>query len=897
MIAFDKTIKSITNKLIVEYKSLSYGEKFAEKNYGYKLDESDYNDILDATISIIGKKQWESFGNVEQERIIEGEKCGYQQFFANPNRDFIRLNRLEDDLKQYLVDNFNCNDKQLKKLYHPSQVSLYNTPSKDGYSNELRLGSPNIGSIRNPVVLRTLNILRRKINKMLDAGLITSDDTRIVVETTRSINDANMRWAIEQYQKEKENERRTIEKILQEHYPARVINATDIGKAKYMLEQSDEYDYKSGLSFALNVSKYKLWLEQGCCCMYTGKTITLSNLLNGDACDIEHTIPRSISFDNSDANLTVCDSYYNRTIKKNQIPTQLLNYNKDVEINGRIYTAIKPRLEKWEEKVEKLTDMVNFWKSRSRNAQDKARKDYCIRQRHLWQMQLDYWKQKLYTFTCDEVKEGFRKSQLVDTGIITKYATLYLKSVFSNVEVQKGRNTAVYRKMLGIQGLDDKKDRNLHSHHAIDAVVLTCIPVAAKRERMLKLFYEIQEAKKQGHDCTSQVLQLQNEIQDCGFGNNIEAVVETINNNLIVNSRYKDQTLRFNRKRLRINGKKVYSKDSLGDKREIWSGGDSISGRLHKESFYGAIALPKADERYEDYIPKVKNGHFVYENSEKDFVIVMRFEIRDKEKFSKVEDLEKIIDTSIKKQLITIVKQRMAQGMSFVEAVNKDIYLLDKNGKEIKYDKNGRKLSPLRHVRCRVKAGRGYMSYSTSITIRHQLNKSNRQLVNLDNRTHKEFLYAQNDDDGNYALLIYEGVFKGHIKRVSKIVNLFELSLLSRERDLNGNHFSFNEIPAYSTITIKGTKYKLKQIIKTGLRVILLDGEIDVRNVVMQGDLLSKSLYRVKKFNTNGVFLIHHLLTSTDDKDAKKLSVSNLNCLVEGADFDVDELGNVILRQ
>lgn len=890
-----KTINSITNSLIASYKSLDYKDRFAEKNFDYKLDESDHRDILQTALSILGKNKWESLEESEREEIIEGVKIGYQHFFADYKRDFIKINRLDDDLKQYLLSNYDVSEKQLEKLYHPSQISLYTASPNNGDPLDLRLGSPNIGSIRNPVVMRALNVLRKKINKMLDAGLITSDDTRIVVETTRSINDANMRWAIEQYQKERETERKTIEAILREYYPTRDINATDIDKASYIIEQKDIDTYKPGRNFALNVSKYKLWLEQGCCCMYTGKQISLSNLLNGDECDVEHTIPRSISFDNSDANLTVCDSFFNRSIKRNQLPTQLPNYEKDIEIGGKIYSAIKPRLEKWEEKVEKLTDMVNFWKSRSRNAQDKTRKDQCIRQRHLWQMQLDYWKQKLYAFTCTEVKEGSRRSQLVDTGIITKYATLYLKRVFNNVEVQKGHNTAVYRKMLGIQSIDEKKDRSLHSHHAIDACVLTCIPVAAKRERMLKLYYEIQEAKQLGHDWSTLEHQLQDEIKDCGFGRKPEAIVEIINNNLIVNHHSKDQTLRKNRKRVRINGKKVYSKDINGNRKELWSDGDSISGRLHKESFYGAIKLPVGDESSNDYIPKVENGHFVYDNSEKDHVIVMRLEIRDKDKFSKISDFDKVIDPSIRKQLIMIVEQRMAQGMSFVEAVNKEIYLLDKSGHEIKEDKNGRKLSPLRHVRCRVKAGRGYMSYSTSISIRHQVNKSKKQMMNINDRTHKEFLYAQNDDDGNYALLIYEGFVKGKTKRISHIVNLFELSLLSR--DFKGKAFSFYDIPSYNVKNIKGVEYKLKQIIKTNTRVILLDNEVDAQSIIFQNDLLSKRIYRVMKFNTSGIFLMHHLLASTDDKEAIKMTVNSINCLVEGIDFEINELGNVIMKK
>jgi len=95
-----------------------------------------------------------------------------------------------------------------------------------------------------------------------------------------------------------------------------------------------------------------------------------------------------------------------------------------------------------------------------------------------------------------EVTSGFKHSQLNDTRLITKYAYHYLKSVFSKVEVQKGLVTADFRKMLGVQSADEKKDRDKHSHHAIDATILSLIPVAAKRDKILELFYKIQEEKK-----------------------------------------------------------------------------------------------------------------------------------------------------------------------------------------------------------------------------------------------------------------------------------------------------------------------------------------------------------------------------------------------------------------
>ena len=85
------------------------------------------------------------------------------------------------------------------------------------------------------------------------------------------------------------------------------------------------------------------------------------------------------------------------------------NFEHDQTINGTLYTAIKPRLEMWRKRVERLKVNVDFWKNRTRRAQDKDTRDYCIRQRHLWQMELNYWHEKLIPFRDGRIKEGFRK--------------------------------------------------------------------------------------------------------------------------------------------------------------------------------------------------------------------------------------------------------------------------------------------------------------------------------------------------------------------------------------------------------------------------------------------------------------------------------------------------------
>ena len=882
-VSHEKMINQIVNSLIAQYKCLPDEFMFAYKDFNYTLAQSDYQEIEKQIIACFGKDTWAIMTADKQQPIINEVSKKYQQFFNDPERKFFKSPILADRVKELIKLHFPLvSDKALKKLYHPSQISIYQADRISTDKSKIHLPKPNMGSIKNPTVLRSMHILRKKINAMLDAGIISPDDTRPVIELPRDLNDANTKWAIETYNRTKQEERKKIEKILRETFSGRDINDIDVDKALYLIDQKSDLSIYNGKgnAFAKDIKKYKLWLEQGGMCMYTGNIINLSNLFDGNAYDIEHTIPRSVSFDNSDINITVCNAHYNRYIKKDKIPTQLPNYEHDITIGGVPYTAIKPRLNKWEERVEQLRKNVEMWKSKSKYTQTKERKDFCIRQRHLWNMELSYWRNKLERFTMREVKDGFRNSQLVDTGTIAKHMALYLKSVFNHVNVQKGKITEEYRKILGVQSLDEKKNRSHHSHHAIDAVVLTTIPVAAKRERMLKLFYEIQEATKENHDCTQKKSELKAEIDSCQLGNRVSEIPDFIDSHIIVNRKSKDQFFTPSQKRVRVRGKVVINK---GTNKERWTGGDSARGRLHKDTFYGAIRLPKG---------KQNDGKFSYDEKTKGLTIAVRIPIT---AFNSLNDLDIIIDPHLKNMLDRILKERMDAGMSFTKAINQEIWMLDRNGKEIKQDKNGRRLAPLRHVRCKVKAGIGFMTFETSLDIKSHTHQSQKKLVNIENRNYKKFFYAQNDT--NYLFLLYEGMKKGKIDRKSRIINNLEAVKIAKEYDNTDLDSLFKQNQEFKEKIEKGISYHLKSILKVGTRILLWkDGPEEIFDIKNNTKELSKRLYRVVKFNymgSNCVYLSHHLNAKSDAID-QKLVAKKLNCLVEHQDFIINDLGNII---
>ena len=789
---YDKRINSIVNGLIAKYKSVSEEYRFADHNYEYLLDESDEKDIIRQIENSLGARRWSLMDADEQTDILQKVRDRYQDFFRSHERKFVESPKLGESFENYLTKKFPMVEReQWKKLYHPSQITIYRPVSVGKDRSVLRLGNPDIGAIKNPTVLRVLNTLRRRVNQLLDDGVISPDETRVVVETARELNDANRKWALDTYNRIRHDENEKIKKILEEFYPKRDgISTDDIDKARYVIDQREVDYFTESKTYNKDIKKYKFWLEQGGQCMYTGRTINLSNLFDPNAFDIEHTIPESLSFDSSDMNQTLCDAHYNRFIKKNHIPADMPNYDKAITIDGKEYPAITSQLQRWIDRVERLNRNVEYWKGQARRAQNKDRKDQCMREMHLWGMELEYWKKKLERFTVTEVTDGFKNSQLVDTRVITRHAVLYLKSIFPHVDVQRGDVTAKFRKILGIQSVDEKKDRSLHSHHAIDATTLTIIPVSAKRDRMLELFAKIEEINKMlsfsGSGDRTGLQQeldglknkLQMEVKVCRIGHNVSEIGTFINDNIIVNHHIMNQALTPVRRRLR---KKGYIVGGVDNSR--WQTGDALRGEIHKASYYGAITQYAKD----------KEGKVLMKEGRPQVNPTIKFVIRRELKYKKSaadsgfaswDDLGKAI---VDKELFALMKGQFPEETSFKDACEQGVYMI-KKGKNGMPDK---KLYRIRHIRCNT-------VQKNALKIKEQTYKSEKE--------YKRYFYAAVGD--LYAMCCYTN---GKIREF-RIYSLYDVSC-HRKSDIE-------DIPEFITDK-KGNRLMLDYKLHTGDMILL----------------------------------------------------------------------------
>jgi len=145
----------------------------------------------------------------------------------------------------------------------------------------------------NPVVRRSVSISFKILNELLRKYGVLSD---VVIEMPRDRNSDEKKERIKKEQKNNEEELSVVEKMLSEIYDVKLTKE----------------HYASQKQLGL---KLKLWNEQDGICLYSGRKIDPRILIeNPENFEIDHIIPRSISFDDSRSNKVLV--YKNENQKK-----------------------------------------------------------------------------------------------------------------------------------------------------------------------------------------------------------------------------------------------------------------------------------------------------------------------------------------------------------------------------------------------------------------------------------------------------------------------------------------------------------------------------------------------------------------------------------------------------
>jgi len=192
------------------------------------------------------------------------------------------------------------------------------------------------------------------------------------------------------------------------------------------------------------VKKYKLWLEQGMRCAYTGDPIARHQLFHEDGLvQVDHILPQSRTADDAMSNLVVCFTTANQE-KRNRLPSDWLGAEALKDLESRCKHLPWPKRQKLKKK---------------------------------------------------EIDDDFVETQLTDTSYIAKATVGYLHTIVgrhgkvvglkgqytSELAHQWGLNTILFQ-MPGSPAFrtqtspaDHKKmpkNRDDHRHHAIDAIVI-----------------------------------------------------------------------------------------------------------------------------------------------------------------------------------------------------------------------------------------------------------------------------------------------------------------------------------------------------------------------------------------------------------------------------------------
>lgn len=273
--------------------------------------------------------------------------------------------------------------------------------------------------IYNPVVRRSVRISFKILNAVLKKYKKLDE---VVIEMPRDRNSDEMKKRIKDMQNMNEKE--------MEHIKGKLLSIYNITLSSA--------DFSSQKQLAL---KLKLWNEQNGICLYSGRQIDPKDIINNpELFEIDHIIPRSISFDDSRNNKVLVYRTENQK-KGNQTPYYYLTHS-----DG-----------KWT--YEQFKSMV---------IDLSKKKEYGISRRKVHN----------FLFTNDitkrDVLKGFINRNINDTSYASRVVLNIVQSYFkvkeTGTKVKVIRGSYTHQMRVNMK-LDKNRDES-YSHHAVDAMLI-----------------------------------------------------------------------------------------------------------------------------------------------------------------------------------------------------------------------------------------------------------------------------------------------------------------------------------------------------------------------------------------------------------------------------------------
>lgn len=291
--------------------------------------------------------------------------------------------------------------------------------------------------IFNPVVakstreaIKVFNAISKEIGK--------NNIEHVVIELPRDDNEEDEKRKIQKLQKANETEKEAADNLV-----------------KHKLGISDSaliahYRKFKGLS-----QKVRYWYQQETYCPYCGKIIEATQLINNnDNFEVDHIIPISVSYDDSQNNKVLVHSQCNQA-KEKQTPLGWIN-------NGGGFGQSK------NEYTNRVKNNKKYSKNKVDNLLNETDLTDIITQRSFIQRNLNDTRYAART-VLDEFYSFFKSNDLP-----------------TKVKVVRGKWTSqMRRKWNNVGGL--RKTRDTHHHHAIDASIIASFPLLRAFDRAIKL--------------------------------------------------------------------------------------------------------------------------------------------------------------------------------------------------------------------------------------------------------------------------------------------------------------------------------------------------------------------------------------------------------------------------
>lgn len=405
----DYTAKNPENKKFVEFKNL---KKFCEILGAIAGDRALADSIArDMTLVKDEEKlaqKLRGYGKFSQEQIMQ---LSALDFSHHINLSLKALSEILSFMREGMRYDEACKLAGLKARHNDKKSKFLPPFCESIYADELT----------NPVVHRAIAEYRKILNALIAKY---GSAHKIHIELTRDVG--------KNFQ-----EREKYKKEIGSNYKARVQAMQECEKLGLTLSEG-------------NILKLRLFREQNEICVYSGRKITLANLKEQGALEIDHILPYSRSSD---------DSYMNKVLVFTNE-----NQNKG---NKTPYEAFGGDSQKWGE-IESLALRSGYPKKKAKRILDKGFGDR---------------------------EAGFKSRNIVDSGYIARLIANYTKEYLKflpldshentalitgekdskiHVEAVKGMLTATMRHFWGL----GSKNRYEHTHHAIDAIIIAYINAA-----------------------------------------------------------------------------------------------------------------------------------------------------------------------------------------------------------------------------------------------------------------------------------------------------------------------------------------------------------------------------------------------------------------------------------